>query len=63
MSLDSNNSLFKKGCLSNNDDIKSSRKIILAGARVRFYNSNVGEYSEVEEDARIEHNKKKFKNP
>ena len=47
----------------NNDERKSSRKMILAGARVRFDNNNIGEYSEVEEDARIEHNKKKYKNP
>lgn len=42
----------RKSCLMNNDR-KSSRKLILNGTRVRF-NGEVGEYSDVEENLKIE---------
>lgn len=41
-----------------NDSRKSSRKLLLNGARVKF---DCGEYSEVEEEAKIIENKRKYK--
>lgn len=62
--VDANNSNrsmdSRKSCLMNNDR-KSSRKMILNGTRVRF-NGGLGECSEVEEDAKIDFNKKKYQN-
>jgi hypothetical protein len=46
----------------NNEDRKSARKISLNGSKVRF-GKELGEYSECEEDAKIEVNKRKYKKP
>jgi hypothetical protein len=44
------------------EERKSSRKVILNGQRVRFNNSEIGEYSEENEEKKIKHNKKKYNN-
>ena len=43
-----------------NNDRKSSRKVILNGTRVRFNQSEVGEYSESDEESKIVKNKIKY---
>jgi hypothetical protein len=60
LSLDSKGSGMRKSCLKNTDERRSSRKESLNGTKVRF-NKEVGDYSEVEEEAKIEENRRKYK--
>ena len=45
------------------EERKSSRKILLGKARVKFNAAEIGEYSEVEENEKQDKNRRLFKGP